>query len=297
MSSSNSLWIVSLVVWIAGSTWWHVCKIKLLCEGTTPTEVTTGPAPEIPHLHLMDGGSLMLTSPYNFSFAKSGNKASTAKISSEIDSVAGYLRSLPDKRVVLTGFYASDEINASSWPNLGIARAEEIKAYYVGKGLSPSIFTTKGQLSDDLVFIGDSLWGGIGYQFIDAMTLAENNLAEEQKFEDIFKPLDLYFNTGSVSYIKTADNERFLEEAKLFLSQNKDKKLILTGHTDNVGSPASNMQLSKERAESVKELLTESGIPAEQISVSAKGQTQPKVPNDTPEGKAANRRVSIVVSE
>lgn len=297
MSSSNSLWIVSLVVWIAGSTWWHVCKIKLLCEGTAPTEVATGPAPEIPQLHLMDGGSLMLTSPYNFSFAKSGSKANTAKISTEIDSVAGYLRSLPDKRVVLTGFYADDETNATSWPNLGVARAEEVKAYYVGKGLSPSVFTTKGQLSDDLVFIGDSLWGGIGYQFIDAMTLTENNLAEEQKFEDIFKPLDLYFNTGSVTYIKTTDNERFLEEAKLFLSQNKDKKLVLTGHTDNVGSPANNMQLSLERGESVKELLIESGIPAGQISVSAKGQTQPKVSNDTPEGKAANRRVSIVVSE
>ncbi len=239
----------------------------------------------------------MLTSPRNFSFAKSGDKANTAGITTEIDSVAGYLRSLPDKRVVLTGFYSGDEINATSWPNLGIARAENVKAYYVGKGLSPSLFTTKGQLSDDLVFISDSLWGGIDYQFIDALTLTENSLAEGQKFEDIFKPLDLYFNTGSVSYIKTADNERFLEEAKLFLSQNKNKKLVLTGHTDNVGSPASNMQLSKERAGSVKELLTAAGIPAEQISVNAKGQTQPKVPNDTPEGKAANRRVSIVVSE
>lgn len=296
MNSSNSLWIALLLVWIGGSAWWHVCKIKLLCEGSATT-VVSEPVPEAPALHLMDGESLMLTSPFNFSFAKSGNKANTEKISAEIDSIAGYLRALPDKRVVLTGFYAADEINATSWPNLGIARAEEVKAYYVNKGLSPSVFTTKGELRDDLVFISDSLQGGIDYQFIDALTLTENTLAEEQKFEDIFKPLDLYFNTGSVNYIKTADNERFLEEAKLFLSQNKDKKLVLTGHTDNVGSAASNMQLSMERAETVKELLTESGISAEQISVSAKGQTQPKASNDTPEGQAANRRVSIVVSE
>lgn len=272
-----------------------MCKIKLLCDA--PLAATeTRPAPEAPALHLMDGASLMLTSPGNFSFARSGNNANMTAIQAEVDSVAGYLRSLPDKRVVLTGSYTTDEINTTSWPNLGIARAENVKAYYVGKGLSPSVFITKGKADDALVFIGDSLRGGIDYQFIDALTLTENTLAEEQKFEDIFKPLDLYFNTGSVNYIETPDNERFLEEAKLFLSQNKDKKLLLTGHTDNVGNAASNLQLSRGRADSVKETLTALGIPAEQITVDAKGQTQPKVPNDTPEGQAANRRVSIVVS-
>lgn len=296
MNSSNSLWIALLVVWIAGSTWWHVCKIKFLCgdEATPfPVEVTATILP----LHLMDGASLMLTSPDNFSFAKSGHKASFSKILAEVDSVSGYLKGLPEKRVVLTGLYAADEVNTTTWPNLGTARAEDVKAYYVAQGMSPTIFTTRGRLSDDLSFIQDSLYGGLEYQFIDALTLTENTLAEEQKFEDIFKPLDLYFNTGSVEFIKTPDNERFLEEAKLFLSQNKDKKLSLTGHTDNVGNAASNLELSQERAGTVKEALVAAGIPADQITVDAKGQTQPKVPNDTPEGQAANRRVSIVVSK
>jgi OOP family OmpA-OmpF porin len=296
MNSSNSLWIAILVVWIAGSTWWHVCKIKLLCSFPS-ANVIAEPAPEIPSLSITDGESLALTSLYNFSFARSGNKANVSKISTELDSVAGYLRQFPDKRIILTGLYASNEINATSFPNLGIARAEDIKAYYVSKGFRPSVFITKGSSAQDLTFIGDSLWGGIEYAFTDALTLTENSLAEQQKFEGIFKPLDLYFNTGSVSFIRTDDNERFLEEARLFLSQNKDKKLLLTGHTDNVGAPADNMRLSMERAESVKELLTESGIPADQISADAKGQTQPKVPNDTPEGQAVNRRVSIVVSD
>ncbi len=296
MNSSNSLWIAILVVWIAGSTWWHVCKIKLLCPLPSANAIAEA-VPEIPPLSITDGESLALTSPHNFSFARSGNKADISKVGTEIDSVAGYLRRFPDKRIVLTGLYADDEINTTSWPNLGIARAEDVKAYYVNKGFQPSVFITKGFPSEDLTFIGDSLWGGIEYAFTDALTLTENSLAEQQKFEGIFKPLDLYFNTGSVSYIRTDDNERFLEEALLFLSQNKNKKLLLTGHTDNVGSPADNMQLSMERAESVKEMLAESGIPAEQISVDAKGQTQPKVSNDTPEGQAANRRVSIVVSD
>ena len=296
MNSSNSLWIAILVVWIAGSTWWHVCKIKLLCP-LPSANVIAEPVPEIPPLSITDGESLALTSPQNFTFAKSGSKAGISGIITEVDSVGGYLRRFPDKRIILTGLYADDEINTTSWPNLGIARAEDVKAYYVGKGFQPSWFITRGSLSQDLTFIGDSLRGGIEYAFSDALTLTENSLAEQQKFEGIFKPLDLYFNTGSVSYIRTDDNERFLEEARLFLSQNKDKKLLLTGHTDNVGAASDNMQLSLERAESVRDALTESGIPAGQIAVDAKGQAQPKVPNDTPEGQAANRRVSIVVSE
>lgn len=296
MNSSNSVWIALLVVWIAGSTWWHVCKIKLLCHDPAPVaeaEVT----PAIPPLHVMDGAALMLTAPTNFSFAKSGYQVNTEGLGAVLDSVGGYLKSLPDKRLIITGLYAGSETNTSSFPDLGIARAEAVKAYYVGKGIPASIFSTKSRLTDDLVFIRDSVWGGIDHTFIDALTLTENNLAEEQKFQDIFKPLDLYFNTGSTNYIETGDNQRFLEEAKLFLAQNKDKKLTLTGHTDNVGNAGANLKLSQGRAESVRDVLVKFGIPESQILVTAKGQTQPKASNDTPDGKAANRRVSIVVSQ
>jgi OOP family OmpA-OmpF porin len=296
MNSSNSVWIVLLMAWIGGSTWWHVCKIKFLCADQ-PQPVTVEPDFTLPPLHVIDGAALMLASPYNFSFAKSGAKANLTPVVALLDSVAGYLQTSPDKRVIITGLYDQDEINSSSWPNLGIARAEDVKSYYVGKGMSPSLVTTKGALSDDLAVRGDSIFGGIDFHFLDALTLTENTLAEAQKFEDIFKPLDLYFNTGSVDYIQTTDNERFLEEAMLFLSQNKDRVLSLTGHTDNVGSEATNLELSRERAEAVKQALTAAGISPNQIVVDAKGQSSPKVSNDTPEGQAANRRVTIVISK
>lgn len=294
MNSSNSLWIALLIVWIAGAAWWHVCRVKLLCSNEAEV-FTTEPVSLAPSLYLADEASLVLSSSENFSFAKSAQNANFAKIQSEIDSVRGYLREFPERRLVLTGLYAADEVNATPWANLGVARAEDLKAYYTAKGIAPATILTKGRQSDDLVFVGDSLYGGIEFQFLDALTLTENNLAEAQKFEGIFKSLDLYFNTGSTDFIPTADNQRFVEEARLFLSQNQEKKLLLTGHTDNTGDAAGNLALSQDRAESVKEALIASGIAAEQIAVDAKGQTQPKKPNDTPEGQAANRRVAIVV--
>ena len=69
------------------------------------------------------------------------------------------------------------------------------------------------------------------------------------------------------------------------------------GHTDNVGDPTKNMQLSESRAFAVKAWL-EKTAPANfkgRLKVFAHGQTQPDASNATEEGKAKNRRVEIVI--
>ncbi|SEJ39724.1 OmpA family protein [Dyadobacter sp. SG02] len=141
----------------------------------------------------------------------------------------------------------------------------------------------------------DSVKGGISSASPDVAPSAEHKLAEAQKYNGIFKPIDLYFNTGGLDYIKTDDNQKFLEEASKYLSANKDKKLLLTGHADNVGSRAGNDALSRKRAEQVKAQFVRAGLPAAQLVTDSRGQSSPKESNSTPEGRAANRRVAIVV--
>lgn len=71
---------------------------------------------------------------------------------------------------------------------------------------------------------------------------------------------------------------------------------ICVGHTDNVGNPASNMDLSRGRANSVVEYLTSRGISKERFQlVDGKGDTQPISDNSTVSGKAKNRRVEITL--
>ncbi len=296
MSISNVFWLLALIVWIGGSSWWHTCKIKLLCEEPALARAADQPAPELPALHIMDGAQLMLMAPGNFSFAASGAEPGIASIRSELDSVARYLLADPDRRMLLTGYYSASENNNTSWPDLGIARAENVKIYFVQQGVPPAVIQTSGERSEELLFTADSLRGGLELNFTTALGLAENALATSQKFETIFQSLDLYFNTGSVQYIQTPDNTQFIEEARKYLVEHPDKKLLLTGHTDNVGNAPSNLALSRDRAEEVRNQLVASGLPADQLTVAGKGQTQPKASNATEEGRAANRRVSLVVN-
>lgn len=285
-----SLWLV-LAVWSAGAVWWHTCKIKQLCDMPVVTE--TAAALTNQSLEITDGADLSLVSPGNFAFARSGADAYYSAVQPEVDSLASYLRTNTGKQLTITGYYSPMEVNETQWPNLGIARAEGIKRYYVSLGLPENMFVVQSEQKLDLSFSADSLHGGIAFGFADKTS--ETRLAEAQKYEGIFVALDLYYNSGSTEYIHTPDNQAFLDEAKRYLAVNKDKVLLLTGHTDNIGTPEANALLSKERAEHVKTQLIALGLPEEQLATDSKGQADPKDTNDTDEGRAANRRVSIIV--
>jgi outer membrane protein OmpA-like peptidoglycan-associated protein len=68
------------------------------------------------------------------------------------------------------------------------------------------------------------------------------------------------------------------------------------GHTDSSGSDDYNQQLSERRAASVKAQLVTSGMPAANVRAVGRGESQPVASNDTPEGRAQNRRVVIIVT-
>ncbi|MBB5459706.1 OmpA family protein [Paraburkholderia sp. Cpub6] len=75
-----------------------------------------------------------------------------------------------------------------------------------------------------------------------------------------------------------------------------DKRILVAGYTDNVGSPDSNLTLSVARAGAVRDWLIEvSGIAATQFAIQGYGDTRPIASNDTQEGRARNRRVEITL--
>ncbi len=81
-----------------------------------------------------------------------------------------------------------------------------------------------------------------------------------------------------------------------------DAEIIVVGHTDSVGSPASNQALSEQRAQSVVDvLISEHGISSDRLAAEGRGADEPVAPNvnpdgsDNPDGRQLNRRVEIVV--
>ena len=86
-----------------------------------------------------------------------------------------------------------------------------------------------------------------------------------------------------------------LKEVGDVLKDNADVKIKITGHTDADGSVASNLVLSKKRAESVKNFLSKTfSVDAERIQTDGLGSAKPVADQKTPAGKASNRRVEFV---
>jgi outer membrane protein OmpA-like peptidoglycan-associated protein len=104
---------------------------------------------------------------------------------------------------------------------------------------------------------------------------------------------NILFNSGKA----TLKAESYSELNKLvrLLLENSSVRIEVSGHTDNVGSASLNKRLSRSRAESVKNYLQSHGVDAGRIEFQGYGFDRPIAPNDTPEGRAANRRVEIEV--
>ncbi|MBY8828296.1 OmpA family protein [Hephaestia mangrovi] len=86
-----------------------------------------------------------------------------------------------------------------------------------------------------------------------------------------------------------------LDQVAQVLSQYNETYIDVYGHTDSTGSEAYNQQLSERRANSVAAYLESRGVQSARIGTRGFGETQPIAPNDTEEGRAANRRVEIRV--
>jgi len=98
--------------------------------------------------------------------------------------------------------------------------------------------------------------------------------------------------------------EEALKKVAVVLSQFPESKVTVEGYTDSKGAKAVNMQLSRERAQAVKDWLVRSGgVAIANISVKGFGEQYPIAPNtntdrtDNPLGRALNRRVSIIVEK
>jgi outer membrane protein OmpA-like peptidoglycan-associated protein len=111
------------------------------------------------------------------------------------------------------------------------------------------------------------------------------------------------FETGSI-LLKSPDSFQQLDAAgrafKKAMEVGKAEKWVIeiAGHTDNVGSPETNIKLSKERAESVRQYLLQTyGLPQTMVSAQGYGEANPIAANDSPDGREKNRRVVFKITQ
>ena len=137
------------------------------------------------------------------------------------------------------------------------------------------------------------------------------SLSFERAPEEALKPvsLDVYLDpirSGTITRLSNiffdtdkhevkAKSETELQRVVKFLAQNPAVRIEIGGHTDDVGSPAYNQQLSEKRAQAVLQWLVKAGAPANQLKAKGYGQTKPQVQNTSEVNRQQNRRIEFRV--
>ena len=116
---------------------------------------------------------------------------------------------------------------------------------------------------------------------------------EEEVINKVFKNLE--FETGK-SVIRDVSFSALNELSEL-LKKKPNFKLLVDGHTDNVGKVAYNLKLSQNRADAVKQYLVGKGIDGSRITAKGYGMSKPIASNKTAEGRQKNRRVEFTIVE
>ncbi len=100
------------------------------------------------------------------------------------------------------------------------------------------------------------------------------------------------FDSGKASL--KPESMGIINEMVELMNDHPDLKISIEGHTDSDGDEASNLKLSEERATTVMNIMINSGISDSRLSTKGFGESVPIVTNNSPEGKANNRRVEFV---
>ena len=105
---------------------------------------------------------------------------------------------------------------------------------------------------------------------------------------------DILFEVGSAEL--SAASMQTLTDLNRVLKKYPKNRIVVQGHTDSTGSEATNQKLSTARAKAVYDYLTGSGLKTLSITYVGYGEAYPVASNDTEAGRAANRRVVLVIT-
>ena len=104
---------------------------------------------------------------------------------------------------------------------------------------------------------------------------------------------DVLFETGKANLLPGAMST--ISKLSAFLKENQSKTLLIEGHTDSRGSDSYNMELSRNRAYSVRNALLDLGVDSNRMNTAGYGESKPIADNGSESGRQQNRRVEIVI--
>ncbi|WP_394774008.1 OmpA family protein [Flavobacterium sp.] len=212
-----------------------------------------------------------------------------------IEKLKEFLVANPDQKITLTGFAVSNETNNTSSNDLGYGRANEVRRYFISKGLNASQLTIKHEIIDSWTTNNDTLLGPVTYKFENSDSANAHEKWSVLKAKINSDPLIFHFDTNKSSNLLSDIEKQKVDEINTYMKNIKDAVILIVGHSDNVGTRNVNVIIAQKRAEFSKNYLVKKGIEASRILTESKGPDEPVKENTTEEGKAKNRRTVITI--
>lgn len=259
--------------------WYYVCQVKQLCTDSERLHT----------LALREGETVILQGYDQFVF-DTGQVSPRLNDNNRIflDSVAAFLQAHPDKKLTITGFFRPSEEGREYgyYENLGTARAAVVRQALEQRGIAEDRMSLDYGLSPseelleplrfEIYADGASDYERIAFTFTN-MTFSDAHFAFDS---DVFRP--------GQSFLLYADS------VKAYLAVHPEKKLLITGHTDWIGTREYNYDLGMRRAGNAAWYFRKIGVTAT-IETQSMGERRPVASNKTKAGRQKNRRVNFQI--
>ncbi len=296
-----------LVIWLVVATWWFNSKYDQL-------DTYGNPKCEIPFT--VSDGNFQTKSDNSIIFELSDWEPTIPmQALSSLKSVALYLANNSEKKLILTGSFGTNELNDSDFPNNGIARAEAIKKELVSYGAPDNLIEVQADSLAKMILTCGKIMTAIDFNFEKQNEIAQANPIEEKetrsdnnistdvvepiiKTEGTFQEDKTYIIFYQENTFKPEVNEEidsYLKSLAKYLKEHPKYRLLLMGHTDNVGDKSKHFNFGKYRARKLRDVLLDYKIEKRRIKTDSKGSSKPLESNSTSEGRNQNRRVEISI--
>jgi OmpA-OmpF porin, OOP family len=271
------------------------CKIGPVKDNTV---VSNNESKENLNIFNINGNSFNYSCQDNFRFNKDDFK-NIQPVSDSINLGILQLKSFfdknPNSKLMITGYALRSEKNTSAFPNLGIARANDVKNYFVSKGFDASRFETQGEIIDTWRIIENVVQGPVNFKIKEVGPTAKTEDWNALKEKINANPLILYFRSSKSEINLTSDERQQIADLTKYLDNVPNAKISCVGHTDGTGNRDKNIQLGQNRADFAKKYLSKNGISSDRIESTSRGPDEPIADNTSANGKAKNRRTVVTL--
>jgi outer membrane protein OmpA-like peptidoglycan-associated protein len=210
-----------------------------------------------------------------------------------------YKEARPEKVMFVRGELKDDNNQPVTEARIELknVRTQEVQQFEVNH--AEGKFIAVMNMNDDVVMTVKKDGAAFNARYIskaDTATLKTAKLemtVKEQAKGSVHRLDNINFGTNSADLAR--ESEHILREFAAYLKANPQLKVAIHGHTDNVGDDRANLLLSENRAEAVNQFLVRQGIEGARLSYLGLGESKPVTTNDTPAGRALNRRTEFVI--